>query len=87
MFCRRFLARTSCEKVAVSGQFNTEFERVKRSCVDLASQAQCPHHFRSAKVEMTGESFDDFSVEVVTCCEKFQRRVEEDLDTLLMHRV
>ncbi len=70
----------------MSGQFDTEFERVKRSCTDLASQMQCPHHFHNAKVEMTGENFDDFSMEVVTCCEEFQKRVEEALDALVTHR-
>jgi RNA recognition motif-containing protein len=66
-------------------EFNTVFERVKRSCADVASQMQCPHHFTNAKVEMTGESFDDFSMEVITCCEEFRRRVEEALDKLVPH--
>ena len=71
----------------MSGQFDTEFERVKRSCADLASQMRCPHHYKNAKVEMAGESFDDFSMEVVTCCDEFRRCVEEALDTQLTYRV
>ncbi|MGO9245989.1 MAG: hypothetical protein ACLPT4_05525 [Verrucomicrobiia bacterium] len=71
----------------MSGQFDTEFERVKQSCADLASQMQCPHHFTNAKVEMAGESFDDFSLEVITCCEEFRKHVEEALDALVTHRV
>ncbi len=71
----------------MSGQFDTEFERVKRSCADLASQMRCPHHYKNAKVEMAGESFDDFSMEVVTCCDEFRRRVEEALDKLVTDRV
>jgi len=71
----------------LSGQFDTEFERVKRSCADLASQMQCPHHFKTATVEMAGENFDDFSMEVITCCEEFRWRVEEALDKLVTDRV
>jgi len=62
-------------------------ERVKRSCADLASEMQCPHHFKNAKVEMDGEHFNDSSMEVITCCEEFRRRVEEALDKLVLHRV
>jgi cytidyltransferase-like protein len=73
------------EKQTESENFDTGFERVKRSCADVASQMQCPHHFTNAKVEMTGESFDDFSMEAITCCEEFRRRVEEALDKLVPH--
>jgi hypothetical protein len=82
----RFLARAMRE-VAVSGQFDTEFERVKRSCADLASQMRCPHHYKNAKVEMAGDNFDDLSLEVITCCEEFRRHVEEALDALVTYRV
>ena len=71
----------------MSEQFDTEFERVKRSCADLVSQMQCPHHFKSATVEMAGENLDDFSMEVVACCDEFQKCVEEALDTLVIHGV
>jgi len=71
----------------VSGEFDTEFERVKRSCADLASQMRCPHHFKDARVEMAAENFDNFNMEVVTCCEEFRRRVEEALHSLVMNRV
>ncbi len=71
----------------MSGKSDTEFERVKQSCADVASQMQCPHHFRNAKLETCGENFDDFSIEVITCCEEFRRRVEEALDRLGKHRV
>ena len=67
----------------MGGQFNTEFEQVKRSFVDLASEMRCPHHFQNPTVEMDGESFDDFSVEVITCCDEFQKRVEEALNKLV----
>jgi hypothetical protein len=73
--------------VQVTGKFDTEFERVKRSCADLASQTRCPHHHKNAKVEMSGESFNDFSVEVVTCCDEFRRHVERVLDTLMTYKV
>jgi len=65
------------------GQFHTEFERFKRSCVDLASEMQCPHHFKNARVEMDGENFGDFSMEVIACCEGFRSRVEEALNELV----
>jgi hypothetical protein len=67
-------------------QFNSEFERVKGSCVTLVSQVRCPHHFQNPTVEMDGESFDDFSIEVIPCCSEFQKRVEEALDKLLGER-
>jgi hypothetical protein len=66
-------------------EFDTGFERVKQRCADLASEMQCPHHFTAAKVEMDGENFADFSMEVITCCEEFRKRVEEALDKLVPH--
>ena len=48
---------------------------------------QCPHHYKSARVEITGENFDDFSTEVVACCDEFRMRVEEALDALMAHGV
>lgn len=83
---RRFLGRARRE-VAVGGRFDIEFERIKRSCAELASQMRCPHHHKNARVEMAGESLDDFSMEVITCCEEFRRCVEDALETLLTHRV
>ena len=68
----------------MGGQFNTEFEQVKRSFVDLASEMRCPHHFQNPTVEMDGESFDDFSVDVITCCDEFQECVEEALNKLVV---
>ena len=43
---------------------------------------RCPHHFKNATLEMDGGSFDDFNVEVITCCHEFQKRVEETLNKL-----
>jgi len=86
VFSRRFVAG-ALREVAVSGQFDTEFERVKRSCVDLASQMRCPRHYKNAKLEMAGDNFDDFSLEVITCCEEFRRCVEEALNALVTYRV
>ena len=74
-------------RVIQVSEFDTAFERVKRNCADLASEMQCPHHFTNAKVEIAGEDFDDFSMEVITCCDEFRRRVEEVLDTLVKLRV
>jgi hypothetical protein len=68
-------------RVIQISEFDTAFERVKRCCAELASEMQRPYHFTNAKVEMDGENFDDFSMEVVTCCEEFRGRVEETLDT------
>jgi len=48
---------------------------------------RCPHHFKNATVEMAGESFDDFSMEAITCCDESPRCVEEALDKLVAHRV
>lgn len=64
-------------------EFDAEFDRIKRSCVDVASEMWCPRHFMTARVEMDGETSDDFSMEVITCCDEFQRRVEEALDKLV----
>jgi hypothetical protein len=47
---------------------------------------RCPHHFKNATVEMDGESLDDFSVEVITCCDEFQKRVEKALDKFVAER-
>jgi hypothetical protein len=79
--------RHAGKEVGLSGQFDAEFDRVKRNCADPASQMQCPHHCKDATVEMTGETFDDFSTEAITCCEEFQRRVEEALDKPVTHVV
>jgi hypothetical protein len=86
VLCLRLSGRARRE-VEVSGQFDTEFERAKRSCADLASQMRCLHHFKNPTVEMDGENFDDFSIEVIACCEEFRKRVEDVLDELLTHRV
>jgi hypothetical protein len=48
---------------------------------------QCPHHFKSATVEMAGENLDDFSMEVAACCDEFQTCVEGALDALVTHEV
>jgi hypothetical protein len=48
---------------------------------------QCPHHFKNATVEMAGENFNDFTIEVITCCEEFRKHVEDALDELVTHRV
>jgi hypothetical protein len=53
----------------------------------MASQMQCPHHFKNATVEMAGGNFDDFSVEVITCCEEFRKHVEDVLDELVTHTI
>jgi len=36
-------------RVIQVSEFDTEFERVKQSCADVASQMQCPHHFTNAR--------------------------------------
>ena len=72
--------------VNMGGLFRAEFEQVKRSVVDLASEMRCPHHFQNATVEMDGESFDEFSIEVITCCSEFQKCVEKALDKLVAER-
>ena len=82
----RFWGRVLCE-VAVSGEFDTNFEQFRRGCADLASQAHCPRHFKKAAVEMAGDNFDDLSVEVVACCEDFRKRVEDALNKLVTNRV
>lgn len=64
----------------MGGQDNIAPEQVRRSFVALASEMRCPHHFKRAAVEMDGESLDDFSVEVITCCDEFRKSVEEALD-------
>ena len=64
-------------------EFDTEFERIKRNCADVASEMWCPRHFMTARVEIDGENSDDFGMEVITCCDEFQRRVEDALDKLV----
>lgn len=73
--------------VGLSGAFDTDFEQSKRRCANLVSQLRCPHHYKTAKVEMVGENFDDLSLEVVACCDEFRRRVEEALESLMTHGV
>src|ERR1017187_4549568 len=63
-------------------QSNAEFDQVKRSFVDLSSRMRCPHHFKTGTVEMDGEGFDDFSVDIITCCDEFRKRIEEALNNL-----
>jgi hypothetical protein len=48
-----------------------------------ASQMRCPHHFKNATVEMAGERFDDFNMEVIPRCDEFRRCVEKDLNKLV----
>jgi hypothetical protein len=67
----------------MGGQGNTRFEQVKRSFVELTSEMRCPHHFKNATVEMDGENLDDLSVEVISCCDEFQKRIGEALDNLV----
>jgi hypothetical protein len=70
----------------MGGQFNAEFDQVKRSFSDLASQMQCPHHFKNATLEMDGGSFDNFSMEVITCCNEFQNCVEAAISKLVVQQ-
>ena len=56
------------------------FERVKRSYVIKASEVQCPLHQKNARVEVDGENFDNFSIEVFTCCEESRQRVHNALE-------
>ena len=78
-----FRNRHAVPGVALSGALDTEFEQLKQSCAELASQMQCPHHFKDAKVEISGGTLDHFSMEVITCCEEFRRHVEEAVDDLV----
>ena len=71
----------------MSREFDTEFEQVKQSCADLALQMRCPYHFKNPTVEMDGENLDNFSIEVVTCCDDFRRRVEEALDKPMTYKL
>jgi hypothetical protein len=63
----------------VRDQSETFFEQVKRSYVVKASQVQCPIHQKNARVEVEGEAFDDFSIDVFTCCEESRQRVHDAL--------
>jgi len=64
----------------VRDQSETFFERVKRSYVARASQVQCPLHQKNARIEVEGDNFDDFTIEVFTCCEESRQRVRQALD-------
>jgi hypothetical protein len=69
----------SAKRFGLGGKFETTIERIRRSCAHTASQMQCPHHQKPPRVEVEGEILDDLNVEVFTCCDVFQKRVNAAL--------
>ena len=63
----------------MGGQFRNEFERVKESCADLALQMRCPHHFKHATVEIEIGRPNTLYIDIISCCEEFEKRVREAL--------
>jgi len=40
---------------------------------------RCPYHHQDAWVEIEGDEFNTFQIDIVTCCEEFERRVRKSL--------
>ena len=66
----------------MSEQFETDIERVGRICLMKVGSMRCPHHFKAAKIEIDSAVPNFFQIEVITCCEEFERQV---CDTLRDH--
>lgn len=57
----------------------TAEENIKDQWTVTASQMQCPRHQRNARIELDSISFEEFEVEVFTCCDDFAKRVHDAL--------
>ena len=72
----------SLRRFVLSEQFETDIERVRRICLMKVGSMRCPHHFADAKIEIDSAVPNLFQIEVITCCEEFERQV---CDTLRDH--
>lgn len=63
----------------MSARFDTTVEQIKRNYKTTVSQMRCPHHHKNAWVEVEGERFNTFHIDIVTCCKEFEQRVRKSL--------
>jgi hypothetical protein len=54
-------------------------ERIEQQCREIASEMQCPCHYKNARVYVDGESPDHLEIEIICCCDKFAAEVREAL--------
>lgn len=63
----------------MSEQCDTALDRIKHDCATTIFEMRCPHHFKDAKVEIEIGRPNILYIDIVTCCEEFEKQVCEAL--------
>ena len=66
-------------RFGLNAVFDTTVEQIRRNCSTTASQMRCPYHHQNAWVEVEGDEFNTFHIDIITCCEEFEQRVRKSL--------
>lgn len=59
--------------------FERLIEDIRHQCQARVLPMRCPQHQKNARVMVEGNSFNDVTFEVFTCCEQFRAHVYEEL--------
>ena len=60
-------------------QVETTVEQIRRNYAITVSQMRCPCHHKDAWVVVEGGENNAFDIDIVTCCDEFERRVRQSL--------
>ena len=63
----------------MGAQFDTTVEQIRRNYTSTVSQMRCPYHHKNAWVVVEGGENNTFDIDIVTCCDEFERRVRQSL--------
>jgi len=63
----------------LSERFDTTAEQIRQNYVATVAQMRCPYHHKCASVEIEDERYNTCYIDVLACCEEFERRVRDKL--------
>jgi hypothetical protein len=63
----------------LSEQCDTAFDRIKHDCATTIFELRCPRHFKDATVEIEIGRPNILYIDIVTCCEEFEKQAREAL--------
>jgi len=70
---------TGYARAGLRARSEPTIEQIRRNYTTTVSQMRCPYHQQDAWVEIESDEFNTFQIEIVTCCEEFERRVRQSL--------